>query len=276
MNYKLITAGEGLAYFVDQYVLAGGPWDKLVSSLLYTGRAEALCEFFREIAVINLTCRIVTAGISLLKELPTRPARTYSDTSFQQDLRDFIRERLYIRPPLSNDVLRIALGAVTSSQRDPSTTDRSSFKRWAERQHSFCYMCGVNLDFTEQDKHRKFSLDHIWPQRYGGDSIEDNWLPACGSCNARKKRDFASWAMPGIQSVVLGFSPSADEYTRVDGTHRFAMHYLMARKLAIRRKSDLKRAFIFLGPWQDPRLTDEYDLGDFFNLVNHRPELEGY
>lgn len=274
MKYDFVTAGEQLAYFIDRSVLVGNPWNKVAESLLYTGRSEVLCDFFREITVINLTCRIVTAGTSLLKEGVGRPARSPSDTGFEKEFRDFIRERLYIRPPLSDDLLRNALRAVESARHDVTSKERNNFKSWAKREHPFCYMCGIDLDFDEQHEHYKFSLEHIWPQRYGGDSIVDNWLPSCGSCNTRKKRDFATWAMPGIQSLALGFAPSDREYTMVDGTHRFAMHYLVAKKVAMQRNISLKKAFLFLSSWSDPRLMDEEDVGDFFNLVNHRNDLE--
>src|SRR5579885_159526 len=101
MDYPFETAGEHLAYFIGRQILARDPWDKIAPSLLCTGRSEGLCEFFHEITVTNLACRIVTAGTSLLKGSGGRPARSAIDTSFQKDFHDFIRERLYIRPPLS-------------------------------------------------------------------------------------------------------------------------------------------------------------------------------
>lgn len=275
MNYTIETAGEALAYFIGDKILTRDPWDKLATSLLYTGRSEGLCEFFHEITVINLSCRIVAAGTSLLKESGDRPARSPIDTGFQKDFRDFIRERLYIRPPLSDNLFRNALRAVEAAQHDVSSKERNAFKQWAQRKHVSCYMCGVALDFTEAHEHYRFTLDHIWPQRYGGDSVPENWLPSCGSCNSRKKRDFATWAMPGIQSLILGFSPTAKEYTMVDGTHRFALHQLVARKVAIARQINLKSAFLILGPWEaTPRLVDGEDLGDFFNLANHSPSFD--
>src|SRR5882762_9742459 len=108
MKYAFVTAGEQLAYLIERDVLNRTPWGKIAESLVYTGRSEALCDFFREITVINLTCRIVTAGTSLLKESADRPARSPSDTSFEKEFRDLIRERLYIRPPLSDEILRNA------------------------------------------------------------------------------------------------------------------------------------------------------------------------
>lgn len=270
MEYNLVTAGERLAYFVENHVLTQTHWEKLSVSLLRTGRGEELSRFFREICVIHLTCRIVTAGNSLLKELPDRPARVVVDPSFEKELRGFIRERLNIFPPLQDGLVRAAVAAVRSSLKDISPSDRRALKRWAQRSHPRCYMCGSPLDFSEQDPALKFSVEHIWPQRYGGDSIEDNFLPACGACNGSRKRDFASWAMPGIQSMILGFAPSVNEYKSVEGIHKFALHYLAAKNYAIKRKRSLKEAFRDLSSWEDLRLRDEGDLGDFFNLENHR------
>jgi len=275
MRYAFKTAGEQLAHFIEQSVLNDTAWERVANSLLHTGRAEALCDFFREVAVINLTCRIVVAGTSLLKETVDRPSRSTDDSSFEMEFRDFIRERLNVGPSLIGNLFRNAKRAVQTAQQNVGTTERLRFKRWAQRVHPRCYMCGTALDFTERDAGLKFSLEHIWPARYGGDCIEDNWLPSCGYCNSAKKRDFASWAMPDIQSVVLGFAPSNNEYTMINGSHRFALHNLAAKKLAIRRNISLKDAFLILGPWEDTlRLTDEDDLGDFFNLAIHRSTVD--
>ena len=81
--------------------------------------------------------------------------------------------------------------------------------------------------------------------------------------------------MPDIQSLLLGFDPSENEYTSVNGGHKFALHHSKAKAIAIRRNISLKQAFMLLGPWEKtPRLVDEYDVGDFFNLAIHRPNLE--
>src|SRR5260370_40170444 len=100
MKYAFVTAGEQLAYFIDRNILVSTPWSKVAESLLYTGRSEVLCDFFREITVLNLAGRIVTSGTSLLKESINRPTRKQSDTSFVTKFSDFIRERFYMRPPI--------------------------------------------------------------------------------------------------------------------------------------------------------------------------------
>ena len=43
-----------------------------------------------------------------------------------------------------------------------------------------CYYCGREIP------KKNITLDHIYPQEFGGPSITDNLLPVCSSCNAKK------------------------------------------------------------------------------------------
>jgi hypothetical protein len=61
MKYQFVTDGERLAYFIERRLLGGVPWRKLSDALIMTGRADHLIEFFSEIAVVNLTCRVVVS-----------------------------------------------------------------------------------------------------------------------------------------------------------------------------------------------------------------------
>jgi 5-methylcytosine-specific restriction endonuclease McrA len=277
MKYEFSTDGEHLVYFLGTRLLHNVPWNEVSQALLVTGRHHALCEFFEEVTLVNLACRLVAAGTSLMresKESPTRPARDTDDPTLQQDLRWYLRERLLIAPELVDDVLRVVIRAVKATRENVTVKERKRYKRHAQRTHQHCYMCGVTLDFSEQDEHTRFTLEHIWPRCYGGNSIDENLLPACGSCNSKKKRDLATWAMSNVQAVILGFSPDEEERRLIEGPHRYALHYYAARKLATRRQITLKKAFLRLKPWTDVRLKDLEDMGDFFNLANHEPFSE--
>jgi len=272
MMYELTTDGERLAYVLDRDLLSSVPWQRIALPLMVTGRGEELTGFFREIATINLTCRIVRAGTSLLKETNERGARIPADPTFEGDYRRFLREQLLIPPTLVERVLRMALRAVQASREEINETTRRRLTRQAQRTHDYCYMCRQPLDFTGGDVNRKLELEHVWPQCYGGNSVDDNLLPACGSCN-RKKAGFATWAMVGVQSLILGFEPSENEYTAVTGPQRFALHYFTARRLlAHNPQMNLKQAFERLQPWRhEMRVRDASDIGDFFNIENHEP-----
>lgn len=270
MKYEFVTDGERLAYFLQERVLRNVPWNKLSSNLLNTGRGYELGSFFRELTTVNTACRIIAAGSSLLKETAECPARDATDPTYQKDFRDFLRERLLVSPPLADDLLRFAIRAVRASQEDLTVKERARHKRHARKRHPHCYMCGTALDFSERERYTTFTVEHIWPRRYGGNSVDDNLLPACGACNSHKKQDFATWAMANVQSLVLGLSPTIHERQLVEGTHRFALHYFAARSIATRKNTTLKQAFLVLKPWTEVRIRDDSDLGDFFNLANHR------
>lgn len=263
MNYTVITEGEKLAQFLHDRVLPPFP-PKLATTLAHTGRHEELGSFFREIAVVNLACRIVEAGRSRLKELSCNT----TDPAFDMVFRGFLRDKLLITPPMLDKLVRFGIRAVDASREHVTFREHAMYKKQFQRTNPTCYMCGRVLDYSETGVVSGFSLDHIWPRRYGGNSVKENLLPACESCNSSKKKGFASWAMTSIQSVVFGFNPKTETLEKMDGQHKFALHYLAARNLANRRNWSLQMAFLRLGPWNEVRVRDESDLGDFFNLVN--------
>jgi 5-methylcytosine-specific restriction endonuclease McrA len=270
MRYEFSTDGERLAYHVAQDLLNNVPWDQLAWTLMVTGRGAGLTEFFREISVVSLTCRIVRAGTSLQRATDQRPSRATDDPTFLQDYRNFCRQHVLVPEAAVDQLIRIAVRAVDASRGGISDTLRKELKRRAERTHPNCYMCGQALDFDHLDVNRRFELEHVWPQSYGGNSIEENLLPACGSCN-RKKMDYATWGMVGIQSLILGINPTDNELATVAGHHRFALHYFAARKLVTRNpQKTLKWAFDRIRPWtKDVRAQDPADVADFFNLANY-------
>lgn len=286
MKYELVTAGERLAYLISTKLLAHVPWGKLSPALLATGRSEQLIEFFEELTVINLTCRIVATGTSLLKAREGRKARLPSDPGFVADYRGYLRENLHISREHIELIYRQADRALAAVSNDLTASEGSRLRRHAQVHHRHCYMCGVDLNFGEHERapidedpiHRvdrerrnahRYTCEHIWPQSYGGDSVEGNFLPSCDSCNTSKKMGFATWAMAGVQALIFGLAPSANELARVEGPYRFAMHYYAARRLAQKKNTTLKNAFLGLKPWADVRVGDPGDSGDFFNLETH-------
>ncbi len=72
----------------------------------------------------------------------------------------------------------------------------------------------------------------------------ENFLPACYSCNNRKKKDFATWDdAHSIQSLLLGISPKDQRLQDIDGTYKFSLHYRAAQRVAMEDRTSLKKAF---------------------------------
>ncbi|MDA1229494.1 MAG: HNH endonuclease, partial [Planctomycetota bacterium] len=126
----------------------------------------------------------------------------------------------------------------------------------------------IILVYDDDTNTRAYTADHIWPRSFGGNSTAENLLPACGECNQKHKSDFASWAMTGIQSVILGINPPPDDLRRIAGVHRFALHHRQAQILAISERLSLRDAYLRIGPSSDPRTVNARDSAHFFNLTN--------
>jgi hypothetical protein len=258
-----VTAGERLCNFVNHKLLAGDVWSDLENLLDATGRAPHLVAFYRQLAAVTLTGRIVAAGRS------TDDIHPLGDPLFRKLYLEHLRDTIGIPSARIDELYRASVRAVQASLSPIPGSVAKHMKAWAILRHRSCYMCGTSLDFETPDKINSYTCEHIWPRNYGGDSIEDNFLPACQSCNSKKKRDFATWVMPAVQTLLHGFKPDSQRLAEIDGTYKFSLHYRAAQSLAIRKRSSMKQAFLEIGPWTDARVLDVDDVADFFNLENH-------
>ena len=143
----------------------------------------------------------------------------------------------------------------------------------AKTHHTHCYLCGRILVFSQEDTNAKFTLDHLWPRDFGGDSIEENLLPACKECNSQHKKNYPTWAMTNVHSLLLGFEPSENSLKRVPGSSRYAIHHRHVQNIAIEKQISLKEAYVFAGPSEGVRVIEPLEFGHFFNLANHNSGL---
>lgn len=222
-----------------------------------------MIDFFHQLTTVNLAGRLVIGGASILARFDI------NDPQFQHELFTFLRDNLEIPPRLINETYRFVHRAVKASQESISDSLRRRFKRWAQNKHTHCYLCGVALDFDDTNSYCGFTCEHIWPRSYGGNSIEENLLPACQSCNSSKKGHFATWVMPAIQSLIMGFNPTSQRLQEIEGCYKFALHYKIAQQLAIQKRLSLKHAFLQIGAWTEVRVSHLDDVADFFNLENY-------
>jgi hypothetical protein len=260
------TDGEQLCKFLNARFLASAPWSELKAALEPTGRPSEHVDFFRQVAAVAMTGRIVSAGTSFAQTLPPR------DPAFRSELTTHLRECVHIPYRHLDEVFRFSQRAIIAALQPLANSTKNRLRDWALRRHSHCYMCGVSLLFDVPDQISSYSCEHVWPQAYGGNGIIDNLLPACTSCNSKKKAHFATWTMPAVQSLILGLSPESTRLQEIPGSYKFALHYRAAQSLALKKRLTLKEAFLKLGPWHDVRILDRSDVADIFNLANHAPD----
>ena len=126
----------------------------------------------------------------------------------------------------------------------------------------YCYLCGTDVDFSADD-HQAFTLDHVWPRAYGGNSDYENLLGACRSCNEAKASE-PSWAMYPIQAFVAGFD--VQDLDCMPKVMRFAIQARAAKQLAKRKRLSLRDAYIRLGRPSCPVVVSGGTAVDLFNL----------
>jgi hypothetical protein len=259
-----VTAGERLCNFLNRRLLKSDVWGDLEELLSVTGRSAHLVLFFRELAAVTLTGRIVTAGQSLSGSF-----ETVDDPGFRKVFTEHLRDVVGIPTRLLDELFRHSLRAVSAAIASTPPSVAKHMRAWAILRHPHCYICGTVLDFDVPELINTYTLEHIWPRAYGGDSVEENFLPACDSCNSKKKRHFATWVMPAVQSLQLGLSPTEQRLGEIEGSYKFSLHYRAAQRVAMEKRITMKSAFLEIGPWTDVRLLDTDDVADFFNLENH-------
>ena len=260
---QFITDGERLAYYFDTEFFPQG-WERLRDFLRPSGRSEELSGFFRLLIATTMAQRVVLAGRGLADRFDSH------DPVFVQEFTNTLRELFSYRFDQEDRTIRLSLAAVKASQENhPNAASRDVRKR-AKAQQSPCYMCGVQLAFgrelAEHDRHRRCTIDHIWPQHCGGNSLRENYLPACEACNSKKKAHRVSWANSEIQGFGICSNPDTDSLDEMPGFIKFAAHYRRAETLAYAKDISLKRAFVRVGPWRGFRVINPAVPTDFFNL----------
>jgi hypothetical protein len=255
------TAGERLCVVLSTLMAAATDWRRLEQSLMPIRGTADYIELFQEMFVVQLACQLTAAGVSV--------AKTYScdDSLFEGEIRSVIMELGFPYRELG-----VIARAVTASTRaalhDFTLKEKAAARDSAMRRSEPCYMCGVKIDYQQVGPgYGHFSLEHVWPRAFGGDSILENALPACQSCN-NKKNSFATWGMVGIQALVLGIAPAPESLREIDKTFKYAMHYRQARRLASTKRISMKDAFLKLGPWCEPEVVETSLPATFFNLQN--------
>ena len=263
-KYPDSTAGERLYFFVRTWLRKGNNLSDSFFWLDPISGSDDWSEYIEQLVSVAVAGRIVTAGRSLRSKYGTS---TVFDTEFRSHIANYL---LTDRDNLQS-LFRLGITAAHESQRDIPKRLRARFRQWAQQKHPRCYLCGCPLDFNDDNSACAYTADHLWPQSFGGDSSEENLLPACRICNDQHKSNFATWAMTSVQSLILGIDPVRAELARVRGMHRYAIHHRQAQDIAIRYRKTLKSAYRQLGPSEALRTIDPSDVGHFFNLANHAP-----
>ncbi len=260
------THGEELCQFLFKELNDGRVWQHLEGVLRPMGDAKRFAAYYQHHAAVFLTCKLIAIGKACAENDPTN----------LNLLSTAVSEHPWNRLNSSNRLLRLLSAAIQSSGRSISSGTIAKLKRFAIESHSHCYICGRLLDFQVHDIETSFSAEHLWPSSYGGDSVEENLLPACKRCNSAKGNS-VSWVSTDVHSL---FVVNADEehLSKIEFRHRYAVFNRFAFNIAMEKAISLKQAFMAIGPWAEARLFDTAKAADMFNIKTHAdsPEWEHY
>lgn len=262
-----MTSGERLAALIHDEHLNDSRLTGIANSLTITGRPDQYARYFRELAAVSVSCRLVAYASGLCSHGEDEAGMDDENPIFKTRLTTYIREYLgvYDKAPFNKLYRHVIEGRRATTGGIPAGVKRS-IQSAARRKSETCYMCGQVLNHDDPTCPAAITIDHIWPQCFGGESEEENLLPACHSCNSKKKRNFATWSMVAIQSVALGWNPQKNARDSVDGSIRFARHHLAVWIEASNSRCSLKEAYRRVGSWTEVGIFDADNDGDFFNM----------
>jgi hypothetical protein len=259
MNRPYETTGQHLAWYIEAHHLGLGGDERAVleNFLAATSNGSLWTDAFHAMAVLHCERRLIAGGKVVCKQYPDLD-EPLADRELGWLILDTMNIDFHSVPAL-RERLKPAIQAARS-RISPAT--RRAVRGWAERVFPRCYLCSSTIDFSDDGG---WTLDHVWPQAYGGDSEEENLLPACRKCN-EDKGDKADWAIYPIQGMVAGHRLDSAEVDSLPGQLRYAViAYHVARMARIDGLS-LRDAYIKSTPFSALTVVDRDRPVDIFNL----------
>jgi 5-methylcytosine-specific restriction endonuclease McrA len=259
-RYPETTAGEKLFQYIACDILDEGYANQLcdTQALQIGGRSNDLGQYFYGFNCCNIFARLIRKTERVIQQDRPDPARIitqYAESHLE------ITNRIKARR-----LSALALAANKSAGRSiPYSVGLAVI---GSRILHHCYICGNSISKSKDDESSKLELEHIWPSSYGGDSIEENILPACGVCN-RNKADMLLWYTGHLAGFCLKPQPSVSEQVQVKRREKIAWFMRNTYNIAIKYNISLKNAALQHGPidMDDQKSIDEEDSLDFFNLT---------
>lgn len=262
-KFKPATAGEHLFSYIANNLIGKKSISQIyeLDALQVGGRQQELSNYYTGILAANILTRCIKKAkrvVSLIDD----------EREHQKQIIQYFQRSLEIpRSPSGVDLNRLAaltLEAEKKSRKDIIASVRSQFS--TIKTH-YCYICGATVHEKSIVSQDRMELEHIWPQSFGGDSIVENLLPACPTCN-RQKSDMLLWQNAHIHSFTLKPGPSPQELNNIQTTIRIAQHRRKIFEYANAYKTTLKDAALTIGSvdLSDIHSIDSDDAVDFFNF----------
>jgi hypothetical protein len=240
------TDGERLFIAIRDQVLTpdnllSSDWRTVESVLHLVSGSLDFPEYVRGAVAIHAVRRLLRYwdaqyDVGIAPELAVRRVSKF----ISEDVFPTLEQALAVR------LARLVTAAVRVSRKSPTQTVRKAVI--PQRSPIQCYLCARALSAqAPPGDPQEVTIEHIWPQSIGGESVEDNLLPACVDCQNEKK-DLFSWEWFGVHNLVLPPEPSVDALRSVPRGARIARHYFHVMNVCREDQISLKAGFMRVGP----------------------------
>jgi 5-methylcytosine-specific restriction endonuclease McrA len=262
-KFKPATSGEHLFSYITTNLIGRKNINQIyeLEALQIGGRQYQLSSYYAGVLAANILTRCLKKAnriVSLFED----------EREHQKQMVQYFQRSLEIpRTPSGADLDRLAaltLEAEKKSRKGIISSVRSQFNT---TKTSYCYICGFPVFEKPLETQIKMQLEHIWPQSFGGDSIAENLLPACPTCN-NAKSDMLLWQNAHIHSFTLKPEPSPQELENIEKKLRIAQHRRNIFEYASTHRTTLKDAALIIGSVDLSEISsiDRDDAVDFFNF----------
>lgn len=262
-NFRPSTSGELLFHYIIKEVIGRKRISEFhtLSLLQIGGRFDGFFEYYTGVFAANLMARCIKKAKRISSDFE-------NEKDHQRLLVRYFQDSLEIpRDAIGGDLDRFAFLTLEAEKKSRKDIIPSIRKLFSSTGPTSCYICGRMIYEKATDDNEKVELEHIWPQSFGGDSIAENLLPSCKSCN-KDKAHMLLWQNSNVHSFVLKPMPSAEEFTAIRRIEKIAKHRWHIFDHACKNKSTLKNAALQIGPaaLSDVKSIDSDDAVDFFNF----------
>lgn len=262
-KFRPTTAGEQLFTYIFNNLIGKKNINQIyeLQALQIGGRQEELSSYYIGVLAANILSRCIQKAKRIVKLFD-------DEKEHQKQIIQYFQRSLEIpRNPSGFNLDRLAaltLQAEEKSKKDIISSVRSQF---SNTKFHYCYICGTQIFENPTGSQIRMELEHIWPLSFGGDSIVENLLPSCPTCN-RLKDKMLLWQNAHIHSFTLKPEPSPSEINNIEIKIRIAQHRKQIFEHANLYKKTLKEAALSIGSvdLQSVMPIDKDDAVDFFNF----------
>ena len=258
------TTGEHLFQVFIRDFFGSSTFSQLQASPLLRigGRTDEMTEYFIGLSALNLVARILKKA----QRVRSDEKEEYHQTTVVAYIQRSLGIPLVSGSDSVDRLASLALKAAADSKKAINDAVKSIVLNG--RKETSCYICGtLLLKKNDSLPENRIEYEHLWPSSFGGNSVAENLLPACGYCN-RAKGHMMLWQSSHISSFVLKPSPSEEEWKMIQRSEKIAKYAQTIFRSACHNKTSLKDAALFIGPVSLSSIyaADEDDAIDFFNF----------